>query len=162
MAEVYKCPGADGSISFADKMCFGGYIKRDGEWISVKEEAKKETEKRERLETERNEKERMTRKHEEEARMREEKPKKQASNHQNTTLESQSIPMSFRECLSRKVQVIASLGVNLRDVIPLVNTNIMTMDRICTSDGSILISCSKPDKKMIVTNSSAKRGVGCR
>jgi len=92
----------------------------------------------------------------------EQNSKKQVPDYRSQPPESNSIPMSFQDCLSRKTQVIASLGVNPRHIIPIVNTGIMTMDRICTSDGSVLITCSKPDRKMIVTKSAATADVGCR
>lgn len=67
---------------------------------------------------------------------------------------SQTIPLSFEECLARKETVISQLGVNPRNIIPLVNTNIMTMTKLCTVDGSVIVTCSKPDRKMVITQST--------
>lgn len=67
---------------------------------------------------------------------------------------SQTLPLSFEECIARREAVINQLGVNPRDIIPVVNTNIMTMTKLCTVDGSIIVTCSKPDRKMVVTQST--------
>jgi hypothetical protein len=161
--EVFKCPAPDGSMVFTDQPCTKGFKNNNGAWVSVEEEARKE---RQRLESERNERQRIEREKEEEARMsakRLEQESKQTRPSSGTAPPvSDSISMSFQDCLSRKTQIVASLNVNPRDIIPIVNTGIMTMDRICTSDGSVLITCSKPDKKMVVTKSSENRSVGCR
>jgi len=76
--------------------------------------------------------------------------------------DSQSVSMSFEACLAAKERTIASLGVNSKDIIPIVNTNVMTMTRVCTADGSVLITCSKPDSKMVITRSPHSESVGCR
>lgn len=67
---------------------------------------------------------------------------------------SSSIPMNFEACLAKKESVIAALGMSPTDIIPVVNTGILTITRVCTVDGSVLITCSKPDQKMIVTRST--------
>ena len=68
---------------------------------------------------------------------------------------SQTISLSFENCLARKEAVISQLGVNPRDIIPVVNTNIMTMTKLCTVDGSVIVTCSKPDRKMVITQSTS-------
>ncbi|MEZ0246058.1 MAG: hypothetical protein ACAH09_05420 [Methylophilaceae bacterium] len=67
---------------------------------------------------------------------------------------SQTISLSFEECLARKETVISQLGVNPKNIIPVVNTNIMTMTKLCTVDGSVIVTCSKPDRKMVITQST--------
>jgi len=67
---------------------------------------------------------------------------------------SESTPMSFEECLSRKEAVVAQLRVNPSDIITVVNTNMVTITKLCTVDGSVLVTCSKPDKKMVITRST--------
>ena len=67
---------------------------------------------------------------------------------------SQTMSMSFQECIAKREAVITQLGVNPRDIIPVVNTNVMTMTKLCTVDGSIIVTCSKPDRKMVVTTST--------
>lgn len=70
------------------------------------------------------------------------------------TANSRTISLSFEECLARKEAVISQLGVNPRDIIPVVNTNIMTITKLCTVDGSVIVTCSKPDRKMVITQST--------
>jgi hypothetical protein len=67
---------------------------------------------------------------------------------------SQTVSMSFEECLARKETVISQLGISPGNIIPVVNTNIMTMTKLCTVDGSVIVTCSKPDKKMVITQST--------
>jgi len=68
---------------------------------------------------------------------------------------SQTIPLSFEECIARREVVISQMGVSPRDIIPVVNTQIMTVTKVCTVDGSVLVTCSKPDRKMILTKSTS-------
>lgn len=75
---------------------------------------------------------------------------------------SRSIDMDFQSCLATRSQVIAQLNVNPRDIIEIVNTGMLTVTRVCTSDGSVLITCSKEDRKMVVTQSPHSETVGCR
>lgn len=64
---------------------------------------------------------------------------------------SQSESMSFNECLQRIRSVATQFGVA---PINIVETNDIRMVRIPTSDGSVLITCSRPDHKMVVTMGS--------
>lgn len=67
---------------------------------------------------------------------------------------SQSVNATFDQCLATQSKVIAQLNVPPDDIVHIVNTSQMTVTRICTADGSVLISCSKPDEKMVITKSS--------
>ena len=69
--------------------------------------------------------------------------------------ESQSIDMSFEKCLVTKQSTIASLNVKPSDIKEIVNTSILTITKVCTVDGGVLISCSKPDNKMVITRSGS-------
>ena len=62
--------------------------------------------------------------------------------------QSTSKSMSFEECL----QVIQRTATQL-EVAPIniVETNDMRMVRFPTSDGSVLVTCSRPDRKMVMT-----------
>ena len=71
---------------------------------------------------------------------------------------AQSRSMSFEQCLATREKTIASLKANPRDVIHIVNTSIMTMTRICTADGSVVITCSKPDEQMVIRQSPSREG----
>lgn len=64
---------------------------------------------------------------------------------------SQTKTMSFEECLATIRAVSAQLGVA---PINIVETQILRMVRFPTSDGSVLVTCSKPDRKMVLTKST--------
>lgn len=67
--------------------------------------------------------------------------------------ESTSREMSFDQCLLTKAKTIASLNVDPGRIVDIVNTGIVTMTKICTDDGAVIITCSKPDRKMVITTS---------
>ena len=67
-----------------------------------------------------------------------------------SALETQTRSMSYEQCLATIRQVSSELGVA---PINIVETNIMRMVRFPTEDGSVLITCSAPDQKMVVTKS---------
>lgn len=72
----------------------------------------------------------------------------------NAATTSQTYSLSFEACLAKKESVITQLGINPRDIVPVVNTSIMTMTKLCTADGSVIVTCSKPDRSMVVTKST--------
>lgn len=48
-AEVYKCPGPDGSLTFSDRPCADGAVRQNGRWVDMEEKRQRELEaKRER------------------------------------------------------------------------------------------------------------------
>lgn len=65
-------------------------------------------------------------------------------------LETETTPMSFEACLATIRQVSSQLGAV---PINIVETDILRVVRFVTSDGSVLVTCSQPDQKMIVTKS---------
>ncbi len=71
-------------------------------------------------------------------------------------METKKISMSYTECLSRKEVVVSQLGVRASDIIPIVNSSIMNVTKYCTLDGSIILTCSKPDNSMIIVSSPSK------
>lgn len=71
---------------------------------------------------------------------------------------SESRSMDFDEC--KKLQastLLSSVGTKTK-VFSTVTTDILTSIRVCTTDGSVLLSCSKPDNKMVVTKSPYQDG----
>lgn len=64
--------------------------------------------------------------------------------------ESQAVSMSFEDCLSTIRKVASDLATA---PINIVETDIARIVRFVTVDGSVLITCSKPDHKMVVTKS---------
>ncbi|MBF8753767.1 hypothetical protein [Pseudomonas guariconensis] len=71
--------------------------------------------------------------------------------------ESTSTPMSFEKCQAVQANTIAQLNVAPGDIVRIVNTSVMTMTRLYTDDGSVIITCSAPDNKMVITKSSEGR-----
>jgi len=65
-------------------------------------------------------------------------------------VESTSQSMSFQECLQVIQRTSSQLGVA---PINIVETSIMRMVRFPTNDGSVLVTCSGPDRKMVLTHS---------
>ena len=59
--------------------------------------------------------------------------------------------MPFDQCLATIRNVASQLGVA---PINIVETNDLRIVRFPTSDGSVLVSCSKPDSKMVMTKSN--------
>ena len=73
-------------------------------------------------------------------------------------LPSESRNMDFDEC--KKLQastLLSSVGTKTK-VFSTVTTDVLTSIRVCTTDGSVLLSCSKPDNKLVVTKSPYQDG----
>ena len=62
--------------------------------------------------------------------------------------QSTSKSMSFEECLQVIQRTAAQLGVA---PINITETTDMRMVRFPTNDGSVLVTCSRPDRKMVMT-----------
>jgi hypothetical protein len=63
-------------------------------------------------------------------------------------VESTSEAMDFDTCIKTIQMVSAKLGIAPTNI---VETPQLRMVKFYTSDGSVLISCSKPDRKRVVT-----------
>lgn len=66
---------------------------------------------------------------------------------------SSSQSMTFDACTKRVQEMGTQLGTAGDN---LVETSIMRMVRFPTVDGSVLITCSKPDRKMVITRSARR------
>jgi hypothetical protein len=64
--------------------------------------------------------------------------------------ESTSQSMSFEQCLQAIRNTASRLGIA---PINIVETNILRMVRFCAHDESVLVTCSQPDRKMVITTS---------
>ncbi len=64
--------------------------------------------------------------------------------------------MSFEACLETIRQMATTLGIAPTNV---VETSILRMVRLPAADGSLLVTCSKPDQKMILQPTSNVCGV---
>ncbi len=61
--------------------------------------------------------------------------------------------MGFDDCIKVIEKTVKQLGVPYNTI---VNTKILRMVKIITADGSILLTCSKPDRKMTTTITQQK------
>jgi hypothetical protein len=61
---------------------------------------------------------------------------------------SRALPLSFNKCLGAIIYVGVQIGVA---PINIVETSVTRMARFDTEDGSVLITCSRPHQKMIIT-----------
>ncbi len=61
--------------------------------------------------------------------------------------------MSFDACLRTIRKVASQMGIA---PINIVETNILRMVRFPTVDGSVLVTCSEADRKMVITKSDKK------
>ena len=68
-------------------------------------------------------------------------------------VKTETTDASFEVCLESIRRISTQIGVA---PINIVETDIMRMVRFPTSDGSVLVTCSKPDRKMVVTQSPNK------
>ena len=68
-------------------------------------------------------------------------------------VESTSQSMDFESCLANITGVATELGVA---PINIVETSVVRMVRFNTTDGSVLVTCSAPDQKMVITKSPYK------
>lgn len=64
--------------------------------------------------------------------------------------------MSFENCNTLIRQMAGQFGIA---PVNIVETTIMRVVRFPTTDGSVLVTCSAPDRKMIVEQSSARCGI---
>ena len=63
--------------------------------------------------------------------------------------ETQTQYIGFDQCLRVIRDIAARLGMA---PINIVETNVLRMVRFVTSDGSVLVTCSRPDRKMVITH----------
>jgi hypothetical protein len=67
---------------------------------------------------------------------------------------SSSQPMSFEQCKQAVGRTVLALGpAAIQNTRFLVSSTIVTVTRICTVEGSVLITCSAPDGTMVTTQS---------
>lgn len=74
------------------------------------------------------------------------------------TLPTDTRSMSFATCQQTLRQTIRTMGVRPRDVVHIIDTDGYSVTRACTSDGTVLITCNGPDRKMAVTKSLYRDG----
>jgi hypothetical protein len=70
-----------------------------------------------------------------------------------SAMESQSRPMGFEQCLELIRNTATQLGVAPKNV---VETSTVRIVRFVTSDGSVLVTCSRADQKVTITRSERR------
>lgn len=77
-------------------------------------------------------------------------------------LKQRKATMSFETCEATRATTIDKLNVSPANHIEIVNTNDLHISRICLAGGaSMLITCSRPDNAMVITETSGGPDVGC-
>lgn len=149
---VNKCTGADGRISFQDAPCPEGSIRSRDDLADAKREAatrvggavmspkQAAAELQAQLEVEMK-KERT-------------KPVRSFQPSDEPTASSSAVSMPMSQCLATVESTVRSLAVGWKDVRRIVNSPETSMTKICTVDGSVIITCSAPDAKMVTTRGS--------
>lgn len=75
--------------------------------------------------------------------------------------QSTTTPMPYEECLASKAEMQAQLNVEPQRVVDIVSTGGVTITRLCTDKGSVLIGCSKPSQERVITIRPRQSMVGC-
>lgn len=78
---------------------------------------------------------------------------------EGSVVESKSAEMDFSTCMLQQAEfsdAISSSG-NYK-VIPIVDTNVLSIVRLCANDGSVIHTCSAPDNKVVITRSTNREG----
>lgn len=79
---------------------------------------------------------------------------------ESSVVESTSGDMDFETCVQQQAEFAeAILSSGNYNVIPIVDTEILSMVKFCTNDDSVFHTCSAPDNKIVVTKSTNR--VGC-
>ncbi|MFM9881227.1 MAG: hypothetical protein ACKVOO_12555 [Burkholderiaceae bacterium] len=64
---------------------------------------------------------------------------------------SSAVSMTMRDCKASVETTIRTMAVRWVDVRRIVNSPELAMTKICTSDGSVTVTCSAPDQQMVTT-----------
>lgn len=164
-SEVFKCIGTNGVVSFSDRQCQDATPAQKNSASPAPTPVEKSP-----AVTQARERKAMIDKWESEIEAAKVKrrqelaapPPKSTQQQGDQRPVTESTPMEFDLCRKTVVSTILGLGVPWQDVKWIVRTDVLTMTRLCTADGSVLITCSKPDAKMVTVKSSDNDGTGCR
>ena len=77
---------------------------------------------------------------------------------ESNSLGSTSEIMSFEKCSSVQNEMTNALKGTQYKVLAIVDTDIAIMRKYCTNDGAIILTCSKPDLKLVTTKSTDMTG----
>lgn len=82
-----------------------------------------------------------------------EKVKAETDKKTNENIKSGSTSMDFAECVKQQTAWSDFMNAKGYKVVPIVINDQATIIRYCTDEGSVIITCSNPDQKRVVTQS---------
>lgn len=90
------------------------------------------------------------------------KPRPQLIERQKSNAESDSKPMDFEVCVTAADRMALQIGLVGRSAPIIVRTRDVLIRRMCTDDGSVIVTCSRADGAMTTTASPhGSRSEGC-
>jgi hypothetical protein len=75
--------------------------------------------------------------------------------------ETEITTMLWDDCLAAKAEMQARLDVGPRKVIDIVKSAALDVTRLCTSEGTVAISCSKANQTLIVSIRPQQSELAC-
>ena len=67
----------------------------------------------------------------------------------------QSIPMPFDQCIASVNRTLDTLPMQRRNASHIIDSGQITLTKICTSDGTVLIACSKAEQTMLISRTTS-------
>ena len=146
---VNKCTGADGKISYQDASCDGGSATGRDDLANARKDAQRKSaavvQSRKSVAAD------LEAQLEAQIKRKADLTPQRVETAPTTTVSSSSKAMPFDQCNATVKSTIQTLAVNWKDFRRIVNSAEMTMTKICTRDGSVTITCSAPDSRMVTT-----------
>lgn len=69
--------------------------------------------------------------------------------------------MPYERCIATVNRTVLQLGLSWQRAPIVLNSSDLYIRRMCTDTGSVLITCSRPDQKMITSTSPYDPATGC-
>lgn len=146
---INKCIGPDGKVAFQDAACDATSTTARDDLVNAKKDAEiKRDAVRKSLKTVAQDLEAQL---SSELKNRANRPPPMTEPAPAATVSSTAADMTFDQCTASVQSTIKSLAINWKDVKRIVNSAQVTITKICTHDGSVTITCSAPDSRMVTT-----------
>lgn len=145
---INKCTGVDGKITFQDSPCTSGSVAVRDDVSDAQKESKNRQDAA--VQSRKSVTANLEAQLETELKKQPVKPY-QTGQESVPVASSTSSAMSFEQCNATVQRAVQSMAVNWKDVRRIVNSPDMVMTKICTSDGSVTITCSRLDARMVTT-----------
>lgn len=151
---VNKCVGMDGRTIYQDATCAAGSATARDDLANARKDAQRKTDAviQSRKSVAADLEAQLTA----EIKKKADRPPQRVELAPAPTVSSSSTAMPFDQCNATVQATTRSLAVNWKDVQRIVNSAEMSMTKICTRDGSVTITCSALDSRMVTT-----QGVQC-